>query len=228
NGTLNILELARIKDLKVVYTSSGAIYGKVRECAREDHPIRPGDMYGVIKAVGELAGEQYVKTYGIDYVAVRLYFIYGQTNTANFRPVSELFKSPVSPVDVISQFVFRAVRRERIQVESGGDSELDFTYVKDSAHGLVLAYYAKNPPHNIYNISTGKTHTLKEIVDIINSHTGKRKILIGPGKIEGWPLRAKYLDNSLAEKELGYVPMYGIERGIVEYYESIKAGLGQI
>jgi nucleoside-diphosphate-sugar epimerase len=43
--------------------------------------------------------------------------------------------------------------------------------------------------------------------------------------IEGWPRRAKYLDNTLAREELGYSPRYGLRNGIIEYYEAIKAGL---
>lgn len=225
NGTLNVLELARARDLKVVYTSSGAVYGEVSGCVSEDHAIKPGDMYGMIKAMGELAGEQYAKTYGIDYVAVRLYFIYGQTVVSGFRPVSELFTSPVSPVDVISQFVLRAVRKEELRIGGGGDSELDFTYVKDSALGVVLAYYFKNPPHRAYNVSTGKAYSLKTIADIINGIAGGQYIDIGPGAVAGWPPRARCLDNSLAMQELGYIPRYDIESGLREYYKRLKAAI---
>jgi len=224
-GTLNVLELARVTDLKVAFTSSGAVYGEVVGHATEEFPIKPSDMYGMTKAAAELIGQQYASTYGIDFVCVRFYFIYGSGLSVATQSIEEALKPPVHPLSILYLLLLRAATRESLYIENGGDSELDFTYVKDSAHGLVLAYYAKKPPHTTYNISTGQAHSLKEVVDIISSHTGRRNIMLGPGMIEGWPRRAKYLDNTLAREELGYSPRYGLRNGIIEYYEAIKAGL---
>ena len=222
NGTMNILELARINNLKVVYTSSGAIYGEVEEYATENLPIKPGDMYGMIKAVCELLGEQYARTYNIDYVAARLYFIYGQNRLYNPRSLNELFDPPITPTDVLTMFVQKSVKGEVLHFAKGGDLKLDFTYVKDAAHGVLLAYYTKKPLHMAYNISSGKTHSLKEIANIINEYSGKNCVNIGPGIVEGWPPRPKYLDNTLAKKELGYSPKYTIDKGLIELYQTVK------
>jgi nucleoside-diphosphate-sugar epimerase len=224
-GTLNVLELARIYDLKVAFTSSGAIYGEVSNYATEELPIKPTDIYGMTKAAGEMMGESYARTYGIDFVAVRLYFIYGYGQSLNVKSLKEALIPPVHPLNIINLFLQKGLKQETLIMEKGGDSKLDFTYVKDAAHGLLLAYYAKKPPHKIYNISTGQAYSLKKIAEIINRHTDKKCIEIGPGIIEGWPLRANYLDNTLAKKELGYNPKYGIEKGLIEFYDLIKADL---
>jgi len=224
-GTLNVLELARLNDLKVVFTSSGAIYGEVGNYATEELQIKPTDIYGMTKAAGEMMGEQYARTYGIDFVAVRLYFIYGYGQSLNVKSLEEALTPPVHPLNILYLFLQKGIKQETLRMNKGGDSKLDFTYVKDAAHGLLLAYYAKKPPHKIYNISTGQAYSLKKIAEIINQHTGKKCIEIGPGTIEGWPLRAKYLDNTLAKKELGFYPRYGIAKGLIEFYDLIKMDL---
>jgi nucleoside-diphosphate-sugar epimerase len=225
NGMLNVLEIARINDLKVVYTSSGAVYGKVGEYAKEDFPIKPGDMYGMTKAAGELIGDQYANTYGLDYVATRLYFVYGPGLSLTVTSVEETFTPPVHPIKILYLFALKAVNKQPLKIDKGGDSKIDYTYVKDSAHGIVLAYYAKKPPHRAYNISTGRAYSLKEIAEIVNKYAGQELIKIGDGEVKGWPPRALYLDNTLASKELGYKPIYGMEKGLAEFCKIIEEGL---
>jgi nucleoside-diphosphate-sugar epimerase len=222
NGTLNVLELARINNLKVVYTSSGAVYGETKKPAKENFPLRPDDMYGMIKATCELLGEQYAKTYGLDYVAVRLYFVYGQDRLYNPRPSKEILDPPITPTDVLTAFVQKSVRGETLKFKKGGDLSLDFTYVKDAAHGILLAYFTKKPPHRIYNISSGKAHTLKEIAHIVNRCSGNKYVEIGSGTVEGWPPRPKFLNNTLARNELDYLPKFDIDKGLFEFYHMVK------
>ncbi|MGB9727942.1 MAG: NAD-dependent epimerase/dehydratase family protein [Nitrososphaeria archaeon] len=222
NGTLNVLELARVNDLKVVFTSSGAVYGQIEGSAREDMPIKPTDLYGMTKAAGEMMGEQYANTYGIDFITTRLYFLYGHGLSQTVSSVEEAFKPPVHPISVLYLFITKALKNEKLKIEKGGDSELDYTYIKDAAHGVVLAYLTKNPPHKIYNISSGRSYTLKYLAKIVNDYVGYEAIDIGSGQVEGWPKRAKYLDISLANKELGYYPRYGLENGVREYMTILK------
>jgi nucleoside-diphosphate-sugar epimerase len=221
-GTLNVLELARINDLKIVFTSSGAVYGKVKNYATEKMPVKPTDIYGVTKSAGEMLGEQYSRTYGIDFITVRLYFIYGYGQSLNVESLEQALSPPVHPLNILYLFMLKSVKEESLRIENGGDSKLDLTYVKDAAHGVLLAYYAKKPRHKIYNISSGQSHSLKEIAEIINQHTGRKFIQIGSGMIEGWPQRAQYLDNTLAKRELGYSPRYGVKGGLTEFYDLIK------
>ncbi|MEM3402942.1 MAG: NAD(P)-dependent oxidoreductase [Nitrososphaeria archaeon] len=225
NGTLNVLELARLYDLKIVFTSSGSVYGKVDEFAKEDFPLRPGDIYGATKAMCEMLGEQYASTYGIDYVSTRLYFIYGPGLSLAAKSIEDVFTPPVQPLSVLLLMVQKGIKKEKLFIESGGDTRLDYTYVKDSAHGVVLAYHTKKPPHRAYNISTGKAYSLSEVAAAINKYVGQECIIIGSGTVKGWPPRPKYLDISLAKTELGYVPLYGLERGINEFCEHASKSL---
>ena len=78
-GTQNILEIARIFEIpKIVYTSSGAVYGAMAGTASEDkNPPNPSDLYGATKASCEFIGKQYAETFGLDFRICRPFFCYG-------------------------------------------------------------------------------------------------------------------------------------------------------
>jgi len=217
-GTLNLLEVSRQRDIKLLYTSSGSVYGKISEGAKENNPLNPQDMYGMTKACSELLGLQYSNTYGLDFVSVRLYFLFGKGMSVSLKGV---FDPPIVPQNVLFLFLFKALKREKLKIERGGESKIDFTYIKDAVHGIILAYYKKGRS-KVYNISTGKAYSLKDIADIINNYVGDKILEIGDGELVGWPPRAPFLDISKAKEELGYEPIYGLEKGIKEFYEELK------
>ena len=64
-----MLELARLfKIKKLLYVSSGAVYGEVKDRPCElTHPLNPGDLYGASKAASELIGKQYENHFGLDF-----------------------------------------------------------------------------------------------------------------------------------------------------------------
>ena len=78
-GTHNMLEIARLFDIpKVVYTSTGAVYGAVAgTVAEDDAPANPSDLYGATKASSEYLGIHYADTFGFDFRISRVYFCYG-------------------------------------------------------------------------------------------------------------------------------------------------------
>jgi nucleoside-diphosphate-sugar epimerase len=81
-GTHNMLEIARQFEIpKVVYTSSGAVYGAVPGIVAEDqYPMNPSDLYSATKAASEMLGRQYAQAYGFEFRTSRVYFCYGPGN----------------------------------------------------------------------------------------------------------------------------------------------------
>ncbi len=78
NGMLNILEIARIYGIKkVIYTSTGAVYGEMEGIAVEEKPVDPPDLYAASKISAELIGQRYEDKFGIDFRIARVYFVYG-------------------------------------------------------------------------------------------------------------------------------------------------------
>ena len=97
DGTINVLEVARAKNIKrVVFTSSKAAYGEITgeyappNCkpVREDYPKQPADLYGSMKVCCEELGRYYRETYGIEFIALRFVSIYGPGKEARHGPLS--------------------------------------------------------------------------------------------------------------------------------------------
>jgi nucleoside-diphosphate-sugar epimerase len=145
-GTHNMLEIARIFEIpKVVYTSTGAVYGAVSGIVSEDkYPPNPSDLYGSTKVSSELLGGQYAAAFGFDFRISRVYFCYGQGKLpSNFIRLYRLAFGALEGLEDLSS-------------DTGADQKLDFTYIEDAARGTVLLYLARNLKHSVYNIATGE------------------------------------------------------------------------
>jgi len=210
NGTLNMLELARRFEVpKLVYTSTGAVYGEVPGVASEaGNPPAPADLYGATKLASELLGRQYAAVYNLDVRIGRVYFIYG-------------------PGKLPSRFVrlyrltFGALEGLKgLAAERGADQKLDFTYIEDAARGLVLLYQVEKPPHAVYNIATGQAAAVGEVAELAARYSHFHcRATIGPGALMP---RAEALDISRARKELGFEPRVSLEEGIERYAAWLK------
>jgi nucleoside-diphosphate-sugar epimerase len=209
-GTLNVLEIARQWEIaKVLYVSTGAVYG-VREgiASEQDNLPPPPDLYTATKLSSEYLGLQYADSFGLDFRIGRVYFIYG-------------------PGKLPSEFV----RLYRVAfgvlegmndpgADRGADQKLDFTYVDDAARGLVMLYQAATPKHRIYNIATGQSASVGRVAELAAKYapsgTGYR---IGPGTLMP---RCEALDITRAKQEFGYTPQVGLEEGIRFYAEWLR------
>jgi nucleoside-diphosphate-sugar epimerase len=212
-GLLNMLELARIFGIeKVLYTSTGAVYGAAKGTASEDkNPPNPSDLYGATKVSCEYLGRQYEDTFGLDFRIARIYFVYGPGKLPS-RFIN-LYKVAFGALEGL-----RGLRLER-----GADQKLDFTYVEDVARGVVLLYKAIDLKHKIFNIATGLGNTVGKVAEMAQKYTHfPVKVEIGPGKIMP---RCEALDIRRAEEELGYRPNYSLDEGIKLYADWLGTNL---
>lgn len=208
-GLLNVLELARIFEIgRVVYTSSGAVYGPVGGVAGESLPPNPADLYAATKASAEMLGLQYGETFGIDFRAARLFFVYGPG-----RYPSRFIRLYRTAFGVLEGIV-------GLRLEKGADQRLDFSYVEDAARGLVLLFEASALEHKIFNIASGESHSVGEVARLARRYTHfPVEVEIGPGELMR---RCEALDITLATRELGYRPQVGLEEGVRRYADWLR------
>jgi nucleoside-diphosphate-sugar epimerase len=214
-GFLNILELARIFDVKkVLYTSTGAVYGAVDGLVSEDrHPPDPADLYGATKVSCEYLGRQYEGNFGLDFRVCRLYFVYGPGRFPS-RFIN-LYKVAFGALEGL----------KGLRLEKGADQKLDFTYVEDVARGVAMLYRATNLKHKIFNIATGVGTSVGKVAELAQKYTHfPVGVEIGPGKIIP---RSEALDIRRATEELGYRPNYSLEEGIRLYADWLGRMLGR-
>lgn len=222
DGTINVLETARQKQIKrVVFTSSKAAYGEITgDCAppkckpvREDYPKRPADLYGSIKVCCEELGRYYRETYSIEFIALRFVSIYGPGKEARHGPLS-----------FYGQLIEKARSGESWVIAQGGDQLNDAVYVGDVGRAVYLALKAAAPNEWIFNIGTGKASTPRDFLNAAAKLYPNHKIELGPGPSKLGRSKQSYcvFDISAAEKNLGYEPAYDVARGVRDYVATLE------
>ncbi len=212
-GTQNILEIARQFEIpKVVYTSTGAVYGAASGHAVEStYPVSPSDLYGATKASCEFLGQQYAATFGFEFRIGRVYFCYGPGK----RP-SRFIR--------LYRLAFGALEGlEGLQMDRGADQKLDFVYIEDAGRGTAMIYTANKPAHSVYNIATGVATSVGRVAELAQRHSRfDVAVELGEGMLMQ---RCEALDISRAREDLGYEPQYDVETGIRKYAEWMETVL---
>ncbi len=212
-GTQNILEIARqFKIPKVVYTSTGAVYGAASGYAVEStYPVNPSDLYGATKASCEFLGQQYAATFGFDFRISRIYFCFGPGKLPS--RFIRLYRLAFGALEGL----------EGLQMDKGADQKLDFVYIEDAGRGTAMIYAADKPPHDVYNIATGVATSVGRVAELAQQYSRfDVTVELGEGMLMQ---RCEALDITRAREDLGYEPQYDVETGIRRYAEWMETVL---
>jgi UDP-glucose 4-epimerase len=202
-GTLNVLVAARDNKVKkVINASSCAIYGDAPGLPKkEDMPINPLSPYAVAKLAAENYCQIFTRVYHLPTVSLRYFNIFGPGQ----NPDSEYSA-------VIPRFIKIAAQGNPLNIEGDGEQTRDFIYVKNAVNALILA--AESNALGIYNIGSGKSTTINELVQLINRLTGNK------ANPTYSPPRVGDIKHSLADiskaRTFGYSPEYILEQGLKE------------
>lgn len=198
---------------RFVYISSSEVYGSALYTPMdEEHPVNPTTVYGASKAAGELYTMAYWRTYGLPTITVRPF------NTFGPREPSEGHRA-----EVIPKFVLRGMAGLQPVIFGSGKQTRDFTWVEDTARGIIKAAECDELIGDVVNIACGREVSIERICHLVIDSLGARELkpsylLAGrPGDVE-----RHYADIGKARKLLGYSPTVDIEDGIKKYIEWIK------
>jgi nucleoside-diphosphate-sugar epimerase len=203
-GLINLLEYSKAYNVKkFVYISSSMVYGDFSTDVLEAHPCRPQGQYGIMKLMGEKLVEDYHRRGAFDYTIIRPSAVYGEWDVED---------------RVVSKFMTMAMRGETLRVK-GADEVLDFTYVEDTAMGIVLAATQDVANGKVYNItrSDERQYTLKDAAELAIKIAGKGTLEIQDRDLS-FPKRGR-LSIMRAQRDLGYDPQVGVEEGFQRYYD---------
>jgi len=204
NGLVNLLEKSKQhKVKKFVYISSSMVYGDFTADVLEAHPCKPQGQYGIMKLLGEKLVEDYHRTGAFNYTIIRPSAVYGEWDVED---------------RVVSKFVTKAMRGETLKV-NGPNEVLDFTYVEDTAQGIVLAATLDKANSNIYNItrSEDRQWNLKDAAELAIKIVGQGSLEIADRDLS-FPKRGR-LSIMKAQRDLGYSPQVNVEQGFQRYYD---------
>ncbi len=204
NGLINLLEKSKQHKIKkFVYISSSMVYGDFETDVDETAQCNPIGQYGIMKFMGEKLVEDYSRRGCFDHVIIRPSAVYGEWDVED---------------RVVSKFMTKAMRGETLKV-NGPDEVLDFTYVEDTAMGIVLAANKDCANGNIYNITRSEERqwNLKDAAELAIKIAGQGSLEVASRDLS-FPKRGR-LDISRAVKDLGYSPKVNVEQGFQRYYD---------
>jgi nucleoside-diphosphate-sugar epimerase len=214
------------KPVHLIYASSVSVYGYKRsnEILMESSELKPASPYSESK----MMAEQVIKSFAdansrIRYTILRFGTFYGPGYKDSY------FK------------MFKLIEQGRAIYISGGTNYVSLIYEDDAINAILLAASIRNPKNEVYNITDGQFHTIKELFELAAKGLGvqppKRSIPHVVAKITSKIANINYdelefvasdrkIDISKARKELGFKPQHVIEKdGLIlveEYKKTVK------
>jgi UDP-glucuronate 4-epimerase len=201
HGTQQMLELCRNLGVPhFVFASSSSVYGVSPDVPwrEEASVLRPISPYASTKVSGELLGHVYSHLYGIRFIALRFFTVYGPRQRPDLA---------------IHKFVNRAARGLPLPVYGDGTSLRDYTYVHDIVQGIRAAMEYRQSPYEVINLGCGNPITLTDLINTISEASSV------PVRLEALPnqpgdVPRTYASIEKAERLLGYRPQVSFQEGI--------------
>lgn len=208
-GTQNLLELARAWGTRqFVFASSSSVYGvnpNVPWC-EEDHVLLPISPYASTKVSAELLGHVYSYLYGIRFVALRFFTVYGPRQ----RPDLAFHK-----------FGRMMLNGDAIPVYGDGSTRRDYTYVGDIVAGVRAAMEYEGSPYQVINLGNNHTVSLMEMIRALEEALGiKARLRHEP--VQAGDVPQTWADIRLAGRLLGYHPETTLQEGLTRFVEWLR------
>ena len=219
DGTYNVFEAAvEAKVRKLVASSSASVYGLADEfpTTERHHPWANDTLYGAAKVFNEGLLRSFHAMYGLDYVALRYFNVYGPR-----MDVHGLY------TEVLVRWMERISAGEPPLILGDGLQTMDFIYMGDIARANMLAATTERSDV-VYNVASGTETSLLGLAEML------LRVMDSDLPVEHGPARAvngvtrRLADTELAREELGFEAEVDLEEGLtrlVEWWRGERAGV---
>lgn len=218
-GFLNMLVASRDAGVKrFIFAASSSTYGDSPALPKVEDVIgKPLSPYAITKYVDELYADVFARTYGIEYIGLRYFNVFGRRQDPHGTYAA-----------VIPLFVKKLMNHEAPNINGDGEYSRDFTYIDNVIQMNMLAMATTNPEavNQIYNTAFGERTTLNQLVSLLRDFLGEKDPAIKDIEPTHGPNRAGDIPHSLAcidkaRQRLGYNPNFSMREGLkvaVEWY----------
>jgi UDP-glucuronate 4-epimerase len=209
-GTQYLLELAKDWGTpQFVFASSSSVYGVDPNVPwREDRAVtRPISPYASTKVSGELLGHVYAHLYGIRFVALRFFTVFGPRQRPDLA---------------IRKFAERILRGEPIPVFGDGSTRRDYTYVDDTIRGVRAAMDYAGSGYEVINLGNDRTITLARMIEVLEAAL-EREATLDRRPDQPGDVPQTWADVGKAERLLGYRPTTSFETGVQRFVAWLRA-----
>ncbi len=217
SATLKLLEISRSTNVgRFVYVSTSEVYGTARHTPMtEEHPTMPHTVYGGSKLAGECYTRAYHDTYGYPTVIVRPFNAFGPRS-----------HHEGDCGEVIPKFMLRAMAGQPMVIFGDGAQTRDFTFVGDTARGILLAGLSERASGETINLGQGKEITIRELAGHIRTVTGNPDAEIAYDDPRPGDVLRLFAESSKAKELLSYAPETGLAEGL-EHLKNWYSDLSQ-
>ncbi|MCD6068732.1 MAG: NAD-dependent epimerase [Bacteroidetes bacterium] len=216
-ATFNIAQLCvKHKVKKVIYSSTASVYGLAQHfpTPESDNPYNNQTFYGGAKIWGEQLFRSYKFMYGLDYVALRYFNVYGSRMDTDGKYTEVMIKW----LDCIRD-------SKQPAIFGDGTDSMDFVHVKDIAHANVLALLSDVSDES-FNVGDQVETSLRQLLDALLKVNNSKLDPVFKEANSVNPVSRRLADISKAGKLLGYKPSISLEEGLKElsawYFEKQK------
>jgi len=217
-GQVNIMEALRDLGMNppMLIAGSSEEYGLVRPDEvpiTEDNPLRPLSPYGVSKVGQDLLAFQYHKSYGMHLIRCRAF---NHTGPRRGKVFAE------------SNWAYQIVEMEKGHQEpvlrvGNLEAKRDYSDVRDMVKAYALAL-EKGEPGEVYNLCSGHTYAMKEIVDLLLGMTKLRvRMETDPARLRPSDVPVLLGDYSKFHQRTGWspqIPLAQTLRDLLEYWRA--------
>ena len=158
-GTLNVLEAARIGQLRLILVSTCHVYASAQEPITEQSATAPVSPYAASKLAADDLACAYERAYGVRVTIVRPFNVYGPWQREDLEG------------GVVARFIKSALIGKPLDVHGDGSQTRDFVFVDDVARGIVAAADETVVGRTIILASSHET-TILELATLINVGAG--------------------------------------------------------
>jgi UDP-glucose 4-epimerase len=205
DGTFNVLEAAvkaRVK--RVVAASSASIYGMADEfpISEKHHSYNNDTIYGAAKAFNEGILASFRSMYGLDYVALRPFNVYGPR-----------MDTRGAYTEVLVRWIDRVAHGQPPIIFGDGKQTMDWIYVEDVARAFLLAA-ASDASGEVFNVATGVETSLTALADaLLTAMKVEMVVEYGPSRtVNAVPRRVA--DTRRARQRLGFTAKVALSEGL--------------
>ena len=213
-GSINVLDLARRCNARVLQASISEIYGDPLQHPQTEsyrgnvNTLGPRACYDEGKRVAETLFFDYKRQYGVDIRIIRIFNTYGPRMLENDGRV-------------VSNFIIQALHNKSITIYGDGSQTRSFCFVSDLVRGMT-AMMEQDDFSGPINLGNPSERTIKELAEMIIAMTGSYSRIVHELLPEDDPVRRKP-DISLAREKLGWEPTVTLEEGLkrtIEYFRT--------
>ena len=204
-GTFNVLEAAVAAGVKkVVAASSASVYGLAEEfpTTEKHHPYDNRTLYGAAKVFNEGLLRSFNEMYGLPYVALRYFNVYG--------PRMDIYGAYT---EVLIRWMDRIIAGKPPLIFGAGTQTMDFVFAEDIARANILA--AESDANDVVlNVASGVETSLNELAEVLLRVMGASlQVEHGPERKVNAVSR-RLADTRLAAETIEFVASISLEEGL--------------